>query len=94
MVQNKELISSLNLKLDRVVFQTKEIDTQVGGNNYTVTLNHKITTSNPLFIQLQSNASSVFVKNYFVTEPGKVKVILSESLPSGKWKLNILYRLI
>ena len=88
------MFSSLNLKLDRVVFQTKEIDTQVGGNNYTVTLNHKITTSNPLFIQLQSNASSVFVKNYFVTEPGKVKVILSESLPSGKWKLNILYRLI
>ena len=37
------IISLLNLKLDRVVFQTKEIDTQVGGNNYTVTLNHKIT---------------------------------------------------
>lgn len=92
--KHEQDVNSLNLKLDRVVFQTKEIDTQVGGNNYTVTLNHKITTSNPLFIQLQSNASSVFVKNYFVTEPGKVKVILSESLPSGKWKLNILYRLI
>jgi hypothetical protein len=89
-----ENFNSLNLKMDRVVFQTKEIDTQVGGNSYTVTLKHKITTSNPLFIQLQSNASSAFVKNYFVTKPGEVLVILSEPLPSGKWKLNILYCLI
>ena len=51
-----------------------------------------IGSDNPLFVQFQSNTSGAYLKSYYITEPGKVRVVLSESIPAGNWKFNVLYK--
>lgn len=85
-------VNELNNSLEKFVLITITFNTSSGGNNFTLQLPDNIVSSNPLFVQFQSNTSVAYVKSYYVTEPGKVRVVLSESIQAGNWKFNVLYK--
>lgn len=63
----------------------------LGGDSFLLELDDAIISNAPLLIQLQTISSSAQVKKYYITTPGKVKVILTESVPAGTWKFNVAY---
>lgn len=74
------------------VLKSIVINTSSGGNSFLLELDDAIISSAPLLVQFQSNSSDAQVKKYFITEPGKVRVILTESVAPGTWKFNVAYK--
>ena len=67
------------------------VQTTTVSNNFTLSLEN-IDSNDFLLMQFQSNSTGAQVKSYYVTEVGKVRVILTESIPAGKWKINVLWQ--
>lgn len=82
----------LNQSLNSIVFKSIVTKTSSGGNSFLLELDDAITSSAPLLVQFQSNSSNAQVEKYFITEPGKVRVILTESVAPGTWKFNVAYK--
>ena len=72
---------------------TLTIQNKTASNNFTLSLEN-IGSNDFLLIQLQSNSTGAQVKSYYITEIGKVRVILTESIPKGTWKFNVMWRKI
>ena len=77
--------------LSSIVFRSIAVETSSGGDSFLLELDDAIISSAPLLIQFQSNSSNAQVEKYFITTPGKVRVILTESVPAGTWKFNVAY---
>ena len=75
--------------LSSIVFRSIAVETSSGGDSFLLELDDAIISSAPLLIQFQSNSSNAQVEKYFITTPGKVRVILTESVPAGTWKFNV-----
>ena len=86
-----EKIGKINQSLSSIVFRPISTTTSSGGNSFLLELDDAITSSAPLLIQFQSNSSNAQVKKYYITTPGKVRVILTESIAPGTWKFNVAY---
>lgn len=82
-----------NNDLGNIIIEIKEVKTTAKTNNVTIKMSHNINTSNPLFIQFQSNTSNAYITSYYITNVGEVKIKLSEELPIGNWKFNIFYHI-
>lgn len=85
------LVSEICQSLNSIVFKSIVIKTSSGGNSFLLELDDAITSSAPLLVQFQSNLSNAQVEKYFITAPGKVRVILTESVAPGTWKFNVAY---
>lgn len=81
----------INQSLSSIVFKPISATTSSGGDSFLLELDDAITSSAPLLIQFQSNSSNAQVKKYYITTPGKVRVILTESIAPGTWKFNVAY---
>lgn len=81
----------INQSLSSIVFRPISTTTSSGGDSFLLELDDAITSSAPLLIQFQSNSSNAQVKKYYITTPGKVRVILTESIAPGTWKFNVAY---
>lgn len=81
----------LNQSLSSTSMLPLTIQTTTVSNNFTLSLEN-IDSNDFLIMQFQSNSTGAQVKSYYVTEIGKVRVILTESIPAGKWKINVLWQ--
>lgn len=81
----------LNQSLNSIAFRPITVKTSSGGNSFLLELDDAITSSAPLLVQFQSNSSNAQIEKYYITTPGKVKVILTESIAPGTWKFNVAY---
>lgn len=70
---------------------TLTIKTTTVSDNFMVSLEN-IGSNDFLLMQLQSKSTGAQVKSYYVTKIGEVRVILTESIPAGTWKINVLWR--
>lgn len=86
-----EKIGEVTQSLSSIVFRSIVAKTSSGGDSFLLELDDAITSSAPLLIQLQTKSSNAQVEKYFITTPGKVRVILTESVPAGTWKFNVAY---
>lgn len=86
-----EKIGQINQSLNSIVFKPIATTTSSGGDSFLLELDDAITSSAPLLVQFQSNSSNAQVKKYYITTPGKVRVILTESIAPGTWKFNVAY---
>ncbi len=82
----------INQSLNSIVFKSIVTKTSSGGDSFLLELDDAITSSAPLLVQFQSNSSNAQVEKYFITEPGKVRVILTGSVAPGTWKFNVAYK--
>ncbi|WP_347995405.1 hypothetical protein [uncultured Eubacterium sp.] len=85
-------LKEVNQSLSSIVFRSIVAKTSSGGDSFLLELDDAITSSSPLLIQFQSNSSNAQVEKYFITKPGKVRVILTESVVPGTWKFNVAYK--
>lgn len=90
--KHEDSIAALNQSLSSIVFRSIVAKTSSGGDSFLLELDDAITSSSPLLIQFQSNSSNAQVEKYFITKPGKVRVILTESVVPGTWKFNVAYK--
>lgn len=81
----------INQSLSSTSMLPLTIQTTTVSNNFTLSLEN-IDSNDFLIMQFQSNSTGAQVKSYYVTEIGKVRVILTESIPAGKWKINVLWQ--
>ncbi len=86
-------LKEVNQSLNSTSMLTLTIQNKTASNNFTLSLEN-IDSNDFLLIQLQSNSTGAQVKSYYITEIGKVRVILTESIPKGTWKFNVMWRKI
>lgn len=91
--KHEDSIAALNQSLNSTSMLTLTIQNKTASNNFTLSLEN-IGSNDFLLIQLQSNSTGAQVKSYYITEIGKVRVILTESIPKGTWKFNVMWRKI
>lgn len=81
----------INQSLESTSMLTLTIKTTTVSDNFMVSLEN-IGSNDFLLMQLQSKSTGAQVKSYYVTKIGEVRVILTESIPAGTWKINVLWR--